>query len=283
MTKIIKYLVLFLVMLPVYSYGITDTCPVNGWHVEGNIIKKVKATCTTRGYIVYECVYCDAHFRSDYTKALGHSTANGICSRCGKMISGNSTESNSTNIEANLPVKFLTKNGTYADGLLTSFGIENSVVQVNGENITVNTEYVLFSETVPIGSKFAYVYAPKSGKANLFLSPVENSNTICKCLAGTIIPVLGFENGFIKCYVNSFVGYIKETAIRYYPSVKTIKGVIKQNSVNIRLEPNKNAYKIASLSSGKLVNVIQESNGWYEIEVDGIHGYVQKKFVTLKN
>lgn len=43
------------------------------------------ATCTKGGYTTYQCSICKKA-KSDYVSALGHTTDNGTCERCGKVF-----------------------------------------------------------------------------------------------------------------------------------------------------------------------------------------------------
>lgn len=45
--------------------------------------KTVAPTCTEQGYTLHTCSRCADSYKDTYTEALGHSFADGICSRCG--------------------------------------------------------------------------------------------------------------------------------------------------------------------------------------------------------
>ncbi len=48
-------------------------------------ISESEATCTSGGYITYKCSFCGDSYRK-YENALGHTTTQGTCSRCGETF-----------------------------------------------------------------------------------------------------------------------------------------------------------------------------------------------------
>ena len=56
----------------------------------GYKITTVEATCTNNGYTEYECTTCGDTYRNDFVYAQGHNYVDGICNKCGKVISNNS-------------------------------------------------------------------------------------------------------------------------------------------------------------------------------------------------
>ena len=56
--------------------------------------------------------------------------------------------------------------------------------------------------------------------------------------------------------------------------------VTTTSSLNVRSAPTTNSEKIASISSGEIVNVIETvSDGWMKIELDGTTGYVYGQYL----
>lgn len=55
-----------------------------------------------------------------------------------------------------------------------------------------------------------------------------------------------------------------------------------RTTINIRHEASGNAVKIAEWKTGTEVTVFGLDDGWYEIEHNGMHGYVMEKFLTMQ-
>ncbi|MBR6753115.1 MAG: SH3 domain-containing protein, partial [Clostridia bacterium] len=53
-------------------------------------------------------------------------------------------------------------------------------------------------------------------------------------------------------------------------------------TINVRNAASGDSAKIAEWETGTEVEVFGQEKGWYEIEHDGIHGFVMEKFLTLQ-
>ena len=117
---------------------------------------------------------------------------------------------------------------------------------VSGENVNVRTGASLSS---PVAMKFAN---------------------------GQALSIIGESGDFYKVNVDGEDLYISKQFVELF----TAEGVITTNSVNIRQEPNTNSIVLGKLSEGNRVSVLGQANGWYEISVDGIEGFVKSDFVN---
>ncbi len=68
-----------------YFLGICIRCGAKDPNAHTHIYAEAvtKPTCTEKGYTTYSCTVCGDSYVGSYTNALGHSYANGKCSRCG--------------------------------------------------------------------------------------------------------------------------------------------------------------------------------------------------------
>ena len=85
-------------------------------------------------------------------------------------------------------------------------------------------------------------------------------------------------------------GFVKNSSLRYYRSGTKAKaiGIISDKgkttvntTVNVRNTPEKGSNVVAVWKVGKEVTVLDQANGWVEIEADGICGYVLERFITI--
>ena len=83
-------------------------------------------TCTARGFTTYTCA-CSYSYAADYTDALGHDYADGICTRCGEADPSHQQPSENpfTDVPAGayyeVPVLWALENGITAGATATSF------------------------------------------------------------------------------------------------------------------------------------------------------------------
>ena len=184
---------------------------------------------------------------------------------------------------------------TQANNSGTSVGIvelgrTSSKIQYQGKTVSVSTSDLTFSENVPENKKLATIYAPRTGKASLRQTASSKGTLLKNCKAGTIVSVLAIGNGYTRINYKGTVGYIKTACLKFYgDSESTAQGVLSYKgntgggtTVNVRNTPKGDSAKVAEWRTGTEVTILSHENGWYEIEANGMHGYVMEKFVTEK-
>lgn len=173
---------------------------------------------------------------------------------------------------------------------IVELGRTSSKIQYQGKTVSVSTSDLTFSENVPENKKLATIYAPRTGKASLRQTASSKGTLLKNCKAGTIVSVLAIGNGYTRINYKGTVGYIKTACLKFYgDSESTAQGVLsyKGNSgggttVNVRNTPKGDSAKVAEWRTGTEVTILSHENGWYEIEANGMHGYVMEKYVTEK-
>ena len=102
--------------------------------------------------------------------------------------------------------------------------------------------------------------------------------------------MLAIVNGYTRINYKGTVGYIKTVCLKFYgDSESTAQGVLSYKgntgggtTVNVRNTPKGDSAKVAEWRTGTEVTILSHENGWYEIEANGMHGYVMEKYVTEK-
>ena len=173
---------------------------------------------------------------------------------------------------------------------IVELGRTSSKIQYQGKTVSVSTSDLTFSENVPENKKLATIYAPRTGKASLRQTASSKGTLLKNCKAGTIVSVLAIGNGYTRINYKGTVGYIKTACLKFYgDSESTAQGVLSYKgntgggtTVNVRNTPKGDSAKVAEWRTGTEVTILSHENGWYEIEANGMHGYVLEKFVTEK-
>ena len=88
---------------------------------------------------------------------------------------------------------------------------------------------------------------------------------------------------------NVWWGYVNASAIRELDeTAETAFGIISKNGktdgktkINIRARASKKSPVIDQWTTGAYAMVYGHSNGWYEVEWNGCHGFVMEEFLTL--
>ena len=173
---------------------------------------------------------------------------------------------------------------------VVELGRTSSKIQYQGKTVSVSTSDLTFSENVPENKKLATIYAPRTGKASLRQTASSKGTLLKNCKAGTIVSVLAIGNGYTRINYKGTVGYIKTACLKFYgDSESTAQGVLSYKgntgggtTVNVRNTPKGDSAKVAEWRTGTEVTILSHENGWYEIEANGMHGYVMEKYVTEK-
>lgn len=173
---------------------------------------------------------------------------------------------------------------------IVELGRTSSKIQYQGKTVSVSTSDLTFSENVPENKKLATIYAPRTGKASLRQTASSKGTLLKNCKAGTIVSVLAIGNGYTRINYKGTVGYIKTACLKFYgDSGSTAQGVLSYKgntgggtTVNVRNTPKGDSAKVAEWRTGTEVTILSHENGWYEIEANGMHGYVMEKYVTEK-
>lgn len=174
---------------------------------------------------------------------------------------------------------------------LTSLGVATSTIVYNGEKKEVRTSELTFAQNVPEGKEIAVIYAPNTGKCSLRSTASESAKAIKQCKAGTVVSVLEYGSQFCMVNYNGQIGYVLTRCLQFHDSDVELLGTgmltyngkgTGRTTINIRHEASGNAVKIAEWKTGTEVTVFGLDDGWYEIEHNGMHGYVMEKFLTMQ-
>lgn len=169
-------------------------------------------------------------------------------------------------------------------------GIASSIVYRDGKEVTVQTGDLSFAQSTPEGKELAVIFAPKAGYASMRKTASINGKVLKKIKAGTIVLVLEIGDEWTKIQHKNQPGFVKNSSLRYYRSGTKAKaiGIISykgkttvNTTVNVRNTPEKGSNVVAVWKVGKEVTVLDQANGWVEIEADGICGYVLERFITI--
>ena len=135
-------------------------------------------------------------------------------------------------------------------------------------------------------------------------SEANTSSTVLDKLSnGTKVDVISTTNGWYKISYEDLTGYVSSDYLILddaqdavsavsasspadavaaqstpQPMAETTYGKVTASSFNVRSEPNTDSAKVGSLKSGKIVQILgQTQSGWYQIE----NGYISAEYVVL--
>lgn len=196
-------------------------------------------------------------------------------------------EKQNADLEATQAIE--TENGTPIQ--LVQLGTTFSIIKVDGKEQTVPTKELTFSNQIDADKAIAVIYAPQTGKCSLRSKASENAKAIKQCKAGTVVSVLEYGKKFCKVNYKGSTGYVLTRCLKFHSSSQELlgSGVLTYNgkatgrtTINIRNGADGDSAKITEWKTGTEVLVFALTDGWYEIERNGVHGFVMAKYLTMK-
>ncbi|MBR2053758.1 MAG: SH3 domain-containing protein [Clostridia bacterium] len=172
---------------------------------------------------------------------------------------------------------------------LVRLGVASSTIMLNGEELVVPTSELDFGSTAEKEKQVAVIHAPKTGKCTLRAKASDSGKALQKCKAGTVVMVLEYGSKWCKISDDGNVGYVQTDCLKWYDAETEGTGLLSYNgkttgstTINVRNAPSGDSAKIAEWETGTEVEVFGLEKGWYEIEYNGIHGFVMEKFLTVE-
>ncbi len=198
------------------------------------------------------------------------------------------TSSNGTNKTAKATFSFSVKQDgeNYPVELVTLGSLASKIKTADG-TITEVSNGLLELEGVPISGHIARI----ADTCSLRERASEKGTLIKKAKAGNLIIALGQEGKFSKIYYQGKLGYVLTSCIEMMD--ETIQSVGTgtiiyskekpnvKDKINIRSKADKSSEKVAEWRTGTEVYVFSHPKGWYEIEYEGIHGFIMDRFLIL--
>ena len=213
------------------------------------------------GDLVWAIVYCVDEQGQSYNinenvyKDLYGSSSNGTKPK------GNRNSKPTATAEPAPPVKLNDK-----EVQISQLGVETSIVVLEGEKQTIATADLVFSQDSKDDKHTAVIFAPNTGKCTLRSKGADNGAALKQCKAGIVVGVLEYGSKYTKIIGTGTIIYSKDK-----PNDKT--------TINVRNKTDKASAKVAEWNTGTEVIIFSHSDGWYEVECNGIHGYIMDTYI----
>ena len=232
---------------------------------------------------------------SDYSD-LTFATPDSATAKAAKKTEGRSAVNQPSTVSEKdgTETKVIPKETTASQGnvqvTLEQVGTRTSKVHYNGKTHEVPTAELNFGGDVPEGKETGVIYAPNTGKASLRSKASSSGTVLRKCKAGTVVTVLDWGNNYCKINYKGSVGYVLTDCLLFPTADQEVLGTAQlsyngrttgSTTINVRNAADGDSAKVAEWATGTEVEVFSLQDGWYEIEHDGIHGFVMEKFLVF--
>jgi len=111
---------------------------------------------------------------------------------------------------------------------------------------------------------------------NVRSGPSLTSSVVTRFTNGHAVEIIGESGDFYRISVDGQELYISQQFVE----VSNADARVNTNNVNIRLQPNTDSLVLGTLREGTEVSVLGRTNGWYEVRVDGIEGFIRSDFLS---
>lgn len=171
-----------------------------------------------------------------------------------------------------------------------TFGLSNCALRLNGYETLMDTRLITFSQAVPVQKKLAVIGSTGAGRLAVRNEARQDARKVGYCKTGEVVAVLGFQGDYVLVRGTEVTGYVNKYSVDYYEAIPalgkgivTLKGQTDGNQkVPVRLKPDRGAAAAQNFTLGTEVTLLNEGKYWYEIECQGIHGYLMKENITVK-
>lgn len=174
---------------------------------------------------------------------------------------------------------------------LVQLGAYTSVIEYEGRELTVPTAELQFSADVPEDKQVAYIHAPRTGRCYLRAKASDKGDVLDKCPAGTVVQVIKYGKSYCQIVYDGQVGYVQTACLKFLdPTAEPVctwplsynGKTTGAGQVPIRGDKSNDSAIIVKLRSGTEVTVFGKSGAWYEVEHEGLHGFVHKNFLRME-
>lgn len=172
-----------------------------------------------------------------------------------------------------------------------TLGAINSVIVADGEEQTIPTSELTFSEKVAEDKRLASILAPRTGRCYLRAKASSKGTVIDKCPAGTVVQVIKYGKSYCQIVFEGQVGYVQTACLTFLDPAAAILGttVLTYNGratgaaqVPIRNTASNDSCIVVKLRSGTEVTVLAHTGKWYEVAYEGLHGFVHESFMDAE-
>ena len=126
--------------------------------------KVTDPTCTKEGYTTHTCSICNGYYVDSETDALGHTTANGTCERCGQTLGGDAPAYEKFMADFNT---IASTNSSYVKSTTTSGWVATNCAVMGGGTSDSNPKFKVFGDA----STRAFTLNGKTSAKGSIVSP----------------------------------------------------------------------------------------------------------------
>lgn len=141
------------------------------------------------------------------------------------------------------------------------------------------------SAAMVIGNASALYAGVNTASTNLNFRETAGGTVIGAIPSGARVAVIDNTSEWYRVAYNGAIGYVSADYIRYSEDgdVDLGTGIVNEDSVNIRTEPNTDSEVMLQLNTDDCVDVNGVVDGWYRVAIDDTAGYIYADYLTFEH
>lgn len=185
---------------------------------------------------------------------------------------------------------------TWADGdesrrvSLQTLGVAMSEIYVDGEFLRVPTADLTWETEAEDAQRIAVIYAPSTGKCTMRDEASPKGKVVMNCKAGRVVAVLRVGSVYSRIVYDGVEGLVLNSCLKFYETpaegdfttgLLSAKGKTNTSVTISVYQLPKNRRLLDKIRVGAALAVLDKNGEWYEVDVNGWHGFVKDANVTL--
>ena len=185
---------------------------------------------------------------------------------------------------------------TYSDGdeaqtvSLQTLGVAMSEIYMDGEFLRVPTASLSWETEADDDQRIAVIYAPSTGKCTMREEASKKSKIIMTCKAGRVVTVLRVGDVYTRIVYDGVEGLVLNSCLKFYETpdedtfttgLLSAKGKTNTTATVSVYQLTKSRRRLDKIRVGAYLAVMDKVGEWYEVDVNGWHGFVKDANVTL--
>ena len=141
------------------------------------------------------------------------------------------------------------------------------------------------SAAMVIGNASALYAGVNTASTNLNFRESAGGTVIGAIPSGARVAVIDNTSEWYRVAYNGAIGYVSADYIQYSEDgdVDLGTGIVNEDSVNIRTEPNTDSEVMLQLNTDDCVDVNGVVDGWYRVAIDDTAGYIYADYLTFEH
>lgn len=185
---------------------------------------------------------------------------------------------------------------TYSDGdeaqtvSLQTLGVAMSEIYMDGEFLRVPTASLSWETEADDDQRIAVIYAPSTGKCTMREEASKKGKIIMTCKAGRVVTVLRVGDVYTRIVYDGVEGLVLNSCLKFYETpdedafttgLLSAKGKTNTTATVSVYQLTKSRRRLDKIRVGAYLAVMDKVGEWYEVDVNGWHGFVKDANVTL--